>query len=86
MLESDAQHVFKNGKVLDGSGRIFRYKVTATGARGLSVVWSGQHSFIEGEERGVAEAAQAGADVPPVPQAPPARVLARVGAGDTAPT
>lgn len=34
-----------------------------------------QESFVQGKERGVAEAAQAGADVPPLLEAAPARVL-----------
>lgn len=84
VLESDA-HAIKKVKVLDGTRRIFRYEVTATRGWGLCVVCSGQDSFIEGEERGVAEAAQAGADVPPVLQAAPARVLAHVAHRDTAP-
>lgn len=71
--------------MLDGSERIFRYKVTATGAWGLCGAWSGQESFIEGVERGVAQAVQAGADVAPLLQAGPGRDLAQVGGRDTAP-
>lgn len=49
------------------------------------MAWSGQESFIEGKERGVAEAAQAGAHVPPLPEAAPAGVLGHVAGRDTAP-
>lgn len=47
---------------------------------------AGQESFTEGEERGVAEAAQAGAHVPPLPEAAPAGELGHVPRGDTGDT